>query len=457
MALLGLSDNLLLVAGRGAFSWKGAGQLPAGQYGRVRLVQSDKAIELTSESALQASAVRAPGAPRLDEIGLFRLRREAGFNPLGPWRLELAIGQGANGPARLALDYRLPARYVIGDQAALEAAGLVAPRYVLFGLLRESTLGDWQRVWVERAGDIAILLGLLIALTLLLVFQAPLARRRRLHRWTRTGFLTFVLVWLGWMTDSQLTSLNLVAYLQAAFGSMDWRLFLIDPLIFLLSVYVGVSLVLWGRGLFCGWLCPFGALQELLNKIARALRVPQFDVGEPTQRRLWLIKYGAVAVIFGAAAWSLPLANDLAEIEPFKTAIIVKFDRSWPFLLYAGMLLGAGLFVERFFCRYLCPLGGALALLGRFHVFNWLKRRPQCGNPCRVCEASCPIGAIERSGRINMTECFQCLDCQVDYFDDQRCPPLAAERKRRRRGGASAHADSDAPGLEQIPAGARNV
>ena len=41
--------------------------------------------------------------------------------------------------------------------------------------------------------------------------------------------------------------------------------------------------------------------------------------------------------------------------------------------------------------------------------------------------------AIERSGRIVMSECFQCLDCQVEYYDDGRCPPLARARKNRER------------------------
>ena len=91
------------------------------------------------------------------------------------------------------------------------------------------------------------------------------------------------------------------------------------------------------------------------------------------------------------------------------------------------------MFGERFFCRFLCPLGGTLAILGRFHIFECLKRRSQCGSPCHVCEVSCPVQAIEPRGRINMTECFQCLDCQVDYYDDKRCPPLIAERKRNER------------------------
>ena len=65
------------------------------------------------------------------------------------------------------------------------------------------------------------------------------------------------------------------------------------------------------------------------------------------------------------------------------------------------------------------------------HMFKWLKRKPQCGTQCRICEADCPVGAIESSGKINMNECLQCLDCQVDYYDDDKCPPLIARKKRK--------------------------
>jgi NosR/NirI family nitrous oxide reductase transcriptional regulator len=75
-------------------------------------------------------------------------------------------------------------------------------------------------------------------------------------------------------------------------------------------------------------------------------------------------------------------------------------------------------------------LGGVLALAGRLHLVDLLKRRPECGSPCHLCENSCPVKAISYTGKINTAECFQCLDCQVEYFDDHRCPPLAAARRR---------------------------
>ena len=140
-------------------------------------------------------------------------------------------------------------------------------------------------------------------------------------------------------------------------------------------------------------------------------------------------KYAAAAVLLILAMISLEAAGNVVEIEPFKTAITARFTRTWPYVFYAGVILFIGLFTERAFCRYLCPLGGVLAALDRFHLLNLLKRRPECGSPCRLCEAACPVNAIAKSGKIETAECFQCLDCQVEYFDDTRCPPLVQVRK----------------------------
>ena len=64
-------------------------------------------------------------------------------------------------------------------------------------------------------------------------------------------------------------------------------------------------------------------------------------------------------------------------------------------------------------------------------MFDWLKRRPECGNPCHRCENVCPTGAIKPNGEIDMNECFYCLDCQVVYHDAHQCPPLIKRRRRR--------------------------
>ena len=59
-----------------------------------------------------------------------------------------------------------------------------------------------------------------------------------------------------------------------------------------------------------------------------------------------------------------------------------------------------------------------------------LKRRNECGNPCKLCSKACPIDAIDQKGNINMNECFYCLDCQSLYYDNYKCPPLVIKRKK---------------------------
>ena len=66
-------------------------------------------------------------------------------------------------------------------------------------------------------------------------------------------------------------------------------------------------------------------------------------------------------------------------------------------------------------------------------MFDWLKRRFQCGEVCDLCAGQCGVQAIHPDGTINPNECIHCLNCQTLYFDENLCPPLIAIRKRRER------------------------
>jgi polyferredoxin len=121
----------------------------------------------------------------------------------------------------------------------------------------------------------------------------------------------------------------------------------------------------------------------------------------------------------------------MAEVEPFKTAITLKFMRDWPFVVYAALLLIAGLFIERFFCRYLCPLGAALAIPARMRMFEWLKRYRECGAECQLCARTCTVQAIHPLGQINPNECIYCLQCQAKYFDSAVCLHIKKRIERR--------------------------
>jgi NosR/NirI family nitrite reductase transcriptional regulator len=229
--------------------------------------------------------------------------------------------------------------------------------------------------------------------------------------------------------NGQLSVVQVVAFIHSLLTGFRWETFLIEPVIFLLWSFVALCLLFWGRGVYCGWLCPFGALQELLNFAAQRLGIKQIAVPQALHERLWMIKYTAFVAILALSFYSMHDALVLAEIEPFKTAISLRMIRAWPFVLFVVAILAAGLFIERFYCRYLCPLGAALAIPAKLKIFDWLHRRSQCGRECRLCETKCTVGAIDPIGRINPNECVLCLRCQVIFNDPTTCTIL----KRRVR------------------------
>jgi transcriptional regulator of nitric oxide reductase len=414
---LAAGDQLIFVAANGLYSFKGTGYVRDGVFDRIQIVEGERTFRLDVKNYESVERIAAAGAPEIREAAVFVLPKSSGFDPALPWRLDLIIagdnGSGERVAAVTALDYRLPERFLV-----VRAAAEAAP-------------ASWRALWQERVVDLIIIGLALFVLSAILVFQDALARRARLYTWLRTGFLVFTVVWIGWYAGAQLSVINVLTFAESLRTQFRWDYFLLEPLIFVLWGYVALALLFWGRGVFCGWLCPFGALQELLNRLARYLRIPQLRASFAIHERLWPLKYIAFMGLFALSLGDTELTQAVAEIEPFKTAIALHFARSWPYVVYAGVLLGASLFVERFFCRYLCPLGAALALPARLRMFDWLKRRWQCGLQCQVCANRCPVQAIHPDGRINPNECIHCLNCQVNYFDDTICPPLVERRTRR--------------------------
>jgi NosR/NirI family transcriptional regulator, nitrous oxide reductase regulator len=395
--------------------WKADGY----RFNRIRIVQGDRIIAFVHDDYQRLLTGAAEGLQSHRDAGLFTIPASAGFDPVKPWRLEFLVNAVGQLPALvIPIEYKLPASLVLMPPAPPVDARAAA----------------WIDAWHDAKANVAILAALLIALTAIFAFQAPLSRSRRAHRLVRNGFLLVALVWLGWTAGAQLSIVNVISYIQAPFRGFGIGVYLAEPLMVMIAAYALVSLVVIGRGVFCGWLCPFGALQELLGQLSRALGVPQWNPSPALEQRLWMGKYIAAALVLSLALFAPDGAGSVTEIEPFKTAIISKFTRAWPYVTYAAILLLIGLFSERAYCRFLCPLGGVLAALDRLHLVDLLKRRPECGNPCHLCERSCPVRAIVPSGKIITAECFQCLDCQVEYYDDKRCPPLVQAARRRDEG-----------------------
>jgi NosR/NirI family transcriptional regulator, nitrous oxide reductase regulator len=287
----------------------------------------------------------------------------------------------------------------------------------------------WWRIWEQRQIDLAILMVGLIALTVALANQLWLSASQSRLTLFRVVYLAFTLGFVGWWAQGQLTIVNLTSLGGALLEGRSGEFLMSDPMAIILWAFVGISLFVWGRGTFCGWLCPFGALQELLSLITRKLGLKPHQFHRKVDAALKWFKYLVLMAIVVAVLFNSPWVDTFVEIEPFKTSISMGFQREWPYVAWAVACLGLSLFVFRGYCRYICPLGAALAVMGHLRLWKWIPRRTECGTPCQTCRHGCGYQAIKLQGTIDYAECFQCLDCVTDYQDDQRCLPLIRDRK----------------------------
>ena len=426
---IGPEDDLILIGASGLYSFKGTDWRQTGTFNRIELIQGSRTFRLKAADHTPVEALRAAGAPELREIAVFRLPRATGFDSTKAFRLDLDLGAPATGgPALVSLEYRIPERYLISPPPSPPATPATLGRPQAEAAATQTL---WQDIWWARRFDIAVLGAMLTVLAGILIFQDSVVAHGKLYYRLRTAYLLTTLIFLGFFANAQLSVVNVLTFIHALLSGFRWDLFLLDPLVFVLWSFVAVSMLFWGRGVFCGWLCPFGTLQELTNQLARRLGIKQIEIPFGLHERLWMIKYVAFVGILAVSLRSILGAFQLAEIEPFKTAITMKFLREWPFVVYAGLLVFAGLFVERFYCRYLCPLGAALALPARIRMFEWLKRYRECGSECHVCARRCTVQAIHPLGQINPNECIYCLKCQANYFDQEICLHLKKRAQRR--------------------------
>jgi len=289
----------------------------------------------------------------------------------------------------------------------------------------------WKMHWEENLPEVVVVSFALLLLTAVLFFQDWLVERTVLFHRLRVVYLLFTVFFIGFYCSAQLSVINLLAFFHSMSGGFSWDTLLIEPIVFMLWAFVAISILLWGRGVYCGWLCPFGAAQDLISKLATSLGIEGYRLPQMVHERLWAIKYLILIALVGLSLDSMVNAAKLAEVEPFKTTFILRFAREPEFVAYAVALLLVSAVNSKFYCKYLCPLGAGLSFANRFSVFNWLRRRRECGKPCQACAHQCQIAAIKPTGEIIDNECHYCLECQVTYWDDERCPPLVEKRKKR--------------------------
>ena len=413
-------ETTLVVAGLGRYPLDGEPHIASGNFKRMAIIQDKKRFQLSKEHFRNLGFLHGEDKPFFAEAGIYRIPPEAGIDPVKPWKFELLVESRDKAKNKyFYINYNMKEKYIIQPDGLDVIANNDEP--------------VWYAAWESQRINLSLLFLTLAILSFVLWKVDNIVKRDIVWKSFRYLFLIWVLIWLGFYAGGQITIISLLTWLTAPYHKTSWDVLLSDPLLVSLMLFVIVSFVLWGRGIFCGWLCPFGALQELLAKFAKFMRVKQIQISYRAHQVLWPIKYFLLFGLIGIAFYSTSSLNYATEIEPFKTAISMKFNREWYFVAYAIVLLFIGLFIERFFCRFLCPLGAVMAIGGKLRIFETLKRRKECGSPCKLCSNECPINAIKPSGEIIMDECFYCLDCQSLYYNENKCPPLVKVRKKNTR------------------------
>jgi NosR/NirI family nitrous oxide reductase transcriptional regulator len=436
-------QRAIFIVGNGLSSFKGSGFVRGGIFDRFHLRQGLNKFTFKDLDYENLYGIEAAGAPRFKESGIFFLR-DTRLDPTKPWEFfylaSRLTGETATSKTfkTFSGSYHLPGKYY-------EVAAPVRRQ-------RESLV---VRIWRDRLPE-AILLVLVLAGAMGVFFaRRTITRSASRLEWLHVAVLAVSVIVIGLILKAPPSVTQL--YPLVRFFQEDFRfdLFLSDPLLFVFWIFIAVTLLLWGRGWFCGWICPYGALLELVHVASRRVLPKRalYEFPERAHHLLRRLRYVILAFLLLLSVFSLEWAERLAEVEPFKTTwILGVFNREWYLVLYWWALLAAAVFNFRFFCRYLCPLGAALSLGSVVRLIG-IKRKEFCRS-CKICTRGCDSRAIDAEGRINRYECLYCFECEQKYHDDEVCPPLIVARRKAQKAAAEGEAPVLPPQRESRPAAA---
>lgn len=205
--------------------------------------------------------------------------------------------------------------------------------------------------------------------------------------------------------------------------------------------------------LWCGWICPFGTVQDLLSALRRRLGVREVELSERVRAAIRPVKYVFLGIII-----ALPFLLLLEFLPEDCFILFCKICPAHPLmplfagderrlgldytnvttlvlsvlnLTFAGITVVGAFFKDRFFCL-VCPMLPLIQLFGRFSPFRFLKRAGRCSG-CGNCRRVCPmaISSVHEAradGAVMETDCILCTECV------QACP---AEGALRVDGGAN--------------------
>jgi len=187
-----------------------------------------------------------------------------------------------------------------------------------------------------------------------------------------------------------------------------------------------VLITLLFRSGFCGWLCPFGTVQDMMRALGK--RIGSINMMKSTNKRYhqWIkahrqgltgADHYARFIKYGVLIWAVLGAFYFAELvfrdyDPFVALVKVAELESYTSLGILIVVLILSLFIERPWCKYTCPLGAAIGIIGKISPMRVTKNEQLCID-CKLCSKSCPMNIDVAASKPTVTsmDCNQCLVC----------------------------------------------
>lgn len=203
-------------------------------------------------------------------------------------------------------------------------------------------------------------------------------------------------------------------YNLAVTGSFVNKIHASAMVIFSATLFLSVIL----GPVFCGWICPFGTVQEWFASLGRRLKtLNRFQVPAAIHSKLRLIRYAVLVWAIYVTARSGQLI--FADYDPYYALFnFWSGEVALSALVILGITLLASLFIERPWCKYACPLGALLGLTNRLRLFSPVRQKNTCIS-CRQCDHACPMNIqVSASEKVRDTACISCLKCT----SESACP-----------------------------------
>ncbi|MGN0470944.1 MAG: 4Fe-4S binding protein [Acutalibacteraceae bacterium] len=183
----------------------------------------------------------------------------------------------------------------------------------------------------------------------------------------------------------------------------------------ILLAAVFIVTFIWGR-FFCRFICSFGAMQDLLWAGGKHIKHKP-KISEKADKGMKFIKFGVLLFVI-IAVWTFSLTDGIlwSPWTIFGMYATLKGFPSAEYLLSLGgllllLIMTGSVFIERFFCKYLCPLGALFDLVSHFRIFKIKKPTEKCGS-CRMCTKQCSMSIpLYKYESVKSGECINCMKC----------------------------------------------